>query len=986
MDETPCRQHFWRATPPSQLLTTDQLNARLAGRYVIDRLVGEGGMATVYLARDVRHNRKVALKVLKPDLGAIVGVDRFLAEIQVTANLQHPNLLPLFDSGAAEGLLFYVMPYIEGESLRARLDREKQLPVEEAVKISTAIASALDYAHRQGVIHRDLKPENILLHDGNPLVADFGIALAVSNAGGSRITQTGLSLGTPQYMSPEQATGDRVLDARSDIYSLGALTYEMLTGEPPHIGSTSQAVMARVLTERPRSIRASRASVPPHVEAAVDRALEKLPADRWRSAKEFGEALSGAKALTFTGARAPAVPAYTGVIKQLPHVPDVPPLVSRRGLGIGAAGIVVAALAGGVGAIAMRKPPAEPPSRFVIDLPDSLPLNRTTRFRQVALSRDDARAVFIFGPNYPGPVYTRRPGELQFDAIPGTESARSMVLSPKGDYLLFWPTDGSAANSGNQLMKIAIEGGAPVKIADSADVISQASWGDGDQVLFRRGDALYIVSANGGPDRLVARPDSALDQGALGWPEMLPGGKAALITILHGSDQTPDSFYVGTVSITDGKVVDLGIRGLTPHYAAGHLLYVRQDGQLFARRFEAAKLKFTGEPIAIAKDVSARRPVTPRDGGVTDLAVSETGTILFTEGGAALGGGGSGRSIVLRKAQNPQQPIFLQQPRLNYIDLRASPDGDRLALTIQDSTSAARRNIHLLTFATGQLRQFTYDGRSSQPVWSPDGKRVIYKVTNPAATPVIRYYSRAWDESDSAKAVPGADGAEAVEFPGPAGKYIAYLRGDSGATVNMLTNSDLYIAPIDSPTMARPFAATGLRERMPRFSPDGKWLAYTGHDLSQSAGVGPGLLYARQVPGLGGAVTQVSLQEGNTPLWSHDGRSLFYFSGSGGAPLVSVKVSDSKGVDVPSTSLVFSRPAPATAFGTPVTPWQVDVLPNGDFLYITSGADPNPSGASPIAGVPVGRGAVAAPTAQLPHRLIALVNWLAAPRQASVPK
>ena len=839
------------------------------------------------------------------------------------------------------------------------------------------------------MIHRDLKPENILLHDGQPLVADFGIALAVSNAGGSRVTQTGLSLGTPQYMSPEQATGDRAIDARTDIYSLGALTYEMLTGEPPHIGSTSQAVMARVLTERPRSIRASRASVPPHVEAAVDRALEKLPADRWTTAKEFGEALSGAKALALTGARTPiAVAAYTGVIKQLPHVPDVPPLVSRRGLGIGAAGIVVATLAGGVGAIAMRKPPAEPQSRFVIELPDSLPFNRNTRFRQVALSRDGARAVFIFGPNYPGPVYTRRPGELQFDAIPGTESARSMVLSPKGDYLLFWPTDAAAANVGNQLMKIAVEGGAPVKIADSADVISQASWGDGDQVLFRRGESLYLVSANGGPDRLVARPDSTLKQGALGWPEMLPGGKAALITILHGNDETPDSLYVGAVSIADGKIVDLGIRGLTPHYAAGHVLYVRQDGQLFARPFDSSKLKFTGEPIAIAKDLSVRRPASSRDGGVTDLAVSETGTILFTDGGAALGGGGggSGRSIVLRKAENPQQPIFLQQPRLMYLDLRASPDGARLALTIQDSTNAARRNIYLLTFATGQLRQFTYDGRSSQPVWSPDGNRVIYKVTNPAATPVIRYYARAWDESDSATALPGADGAEAVEFPGPSGKYIAYLRGDSGATVNDRTNSDIYIAPIDSPAAARPFAATGLRERMPRFSPDGKWLAYTGHDLSQPGAIGPGLLYARQVPGLGGAVTQVSLQDGNTPLWSRDGVTLFYFTGGGSAPLVRVRVSDSKGVDVPSTSLVFGRPAPATSFGTPVTPWQVDVLPNGDFLYITTGVDPTAGGASATAGAAAGRGAVPPPVAQLPHRLIALVNWLAASGQASTSK
>src|SRR5574342_547534 len=228
------------------------LGSALQGRYTIEREIGRGGMATVYLARDVRHNRAVALKVLNPELGAVLGVERFLAELEVTPNLQHPNLLPLFDSGDANGQLFYVMPFVDGESLRARLQREKQLPVDEAVRIATAVGSALDYAHRHGVIHRDLKPGNILLHDGQPLVADFGIALAVSNAGGDRITQTGLSLGTPHYMSPEQATGDRDIDARSDIYSLAAVLYEMLAGEPPHSGGTIQAVIAKVLTESAR--------------------------------------------------------------------------------------------------------------------------------------------------------------------------------------------------------------------------------------------------------------------------------------------------------------------------------------------------------------------------------------------------------------------------------------------------------------------------------------------------------------------------------------------------------------------------------------------------------------------------------------------------------------------------------------------------------------------------------------------------------------
>src|SRR5215216_6459729 len=233
-------------------MVRDQLQSSLLGRYTIEREVGRGGMATVYLARDLKHQRVVALKVLDPELGAILGAERFLTEIRVTAHLQHPNLLPLFDSGEADGLLYYVMPFVDGESLRARLDRETQLPVQEAVRIAAAVANALDFAHRHGVIHRDLKPDNILLQDGQPMLADFGIALAVTKAGGARITQTGLSLGTPAYMSPEQATADRTIDGRTDIYSLGAVLYEMLAGDPPHTGSTVQVVIAKVLTDRPR--------------------------------------------------------------------------------------------------------------------------------------------------------------------------------------------------------------------------------------------------------------------------------------------------------------------------------------------------------------------------------------------------------------------------------------------------------------------------------------------------------------------------------------------------------------------------------------------------------------------------------------------------------------------------------------------------------------------------------------------------------------
>ncbi len=269
-----------------------RLTTALESRYRIEREVGVGGMATVYLARDLRHDRDVGIKVLHPDLAAALGAERFLAEIKTTAKLQHPHILPLLDSGEAGGLLYYVMPYVAGESLRTRLDRETQLAVDDAVRIGREVLSALDYAHRNGVVHRDIKPENILIHEDQALVADFGIALAVSAAGGARMTQTGLSLGTPAYMAPEQAMGERAIDGRADIYALGAVLYEMLVGEAPFTGPTVQAIVARVMTESPRPVTGQRKSVPANVNAAVLRSLEKLPADRFHSAAEFSAALA----------------------------------------------------------------------------------------------------------------------------------------------------------------------------------------------------------------------------------------------------------------------------------------------------------------------------------------------------------------------------------------------------------------------------------------------------------------------------------------------------------------------------------------------------------------------------------------------------------------------------------------------------------------------------------------------------------------------
>ena len=269
----------------------ERLKSALADRYAVESEIGRGGMATVYLAHDLRHNRPIAIKVLQPELGAAVGSDRFLREIETVAGLRHPHILPLHDSGEADGLLYFVMPYVEGESVRQRLARQKQLPLEEALRITQEVADALDHAHRHGVVHRDIKPANILLDEGHAVVTDFGVARAISKAGGEKVTATGMALGTPAYMSPEQASGEEA-DERSDIYALGCVLYEMLAGEPPLTGSSPQSTAAKRLTDRPTPLPALRSTVSPELGKVLDKALERAPIDRYATAPEFAEALS----------------------------------------------------------------------------------------------------------------------------------------------------------------------------------------------------------------------------------------------------------------------------------------------------------------------------------------------------------------------------------------------------------------------------------------------------------------------------------------------------------------------------------------------------------------------------------------------------------------------------------------------------------------------------------------------------------------------
>jgi eukaryotic-like serine/threonine-protein kinase len=809
----------------------EQLNKSLIGRYTIDREIGAGGMATVYLARDERHKRAVALKVLKPELGAILGVERFLAEIQVTANLQHPNLLPLFDSGEANGLLFYVMPYVEGESLRARLEREKQLPIDEAVRIAVAVASALEYAHGHGVIHRDLKPENILLQSGQPVIADFGIALAVSNAGGARITQTGLSLGTPQYMSPEQATGDRAIDGRSDIYSLGAVTYEMLTGDAPHTGSTVQAIVAKVLTERPPSVRVARSAVPEHVAFAVDHALEKLPADRWSTAREFGEALQGrGPALTSALAARGSAGTSRGSRGRL-HDPVV---VALGAIALLAAGIVAATAAG---ALSFRGRAGAPPTaRFAITTPPGTRAVLGTPW-PAAITRDgSATAYFAELRSGAYQAFVRRSDELESRPIAGTDHATQLIFSPDGKWIAF-EADG-------KLMKVQPEGGAAIAITDAASD-NGADWSVRNEIVLGA-DAgfhgLSVVSADGGTPAEFTHPDSAHGETEHLWPVVLADGKTVLFTLWAGNLQRA-RLAVGTIG--EPRIDRLSITGIRPlGVFARRLIYIRADGVVMAVPFDVGARKVMGSAVPVLDSVI----VCSSCNGNSAIQLSLGGAAAYMRGGVTSHMVWADAHGALR-AVSPEGRAFAK--------VRLSPDGRLIAAEI---LGAGQSDIWIYDLATSTFSRLTSGGNNKSPDWTADGRNILF-TSDRSGRPAV------WTQL--------ADGSAPAEKLADAPDVSGQVISPDGHTLLVTefrdNRFDLFTVPLRGSDSAKAYpGGNSTFQAQARFSPDGRWVALVTDE--------PGEVFVRSFPDAGANV-QVSMGGGGEPVWSRDGRRLFYRSG-----------------------------------------------------------------------------------------------------------
>ncbi|MCX5767469.1 MAG: protein kinase [Gemmatimonadetes bacterium] len=798
---------------------TPRLNAALAGRYRVDREIGRGGMATVYLAEDIKHQRNVALKVLHPELGVVLGAERFLAEIRTTANLQHPNILPLYDSGAADGLVFYVMPYIEGESLRDRMTREGQLPIGDAIRLIQGAASALDYAHRHGVIHRDIKPENILLQDGQALVADFGVALAVTNAAGMRITQTGMSVGTPAYMSPEQAAAERTVDGRSDVYSLAAVMYEMLCGEAPFTGPSAAAIMSRMMTEVPRAVDARRPSVPVYVSDAVHRSLEKIPGDRFASAADFSHALDK-----------PGTGTYRAAIRSARS--------RRREVVYAVAAVVLATGAWYAGRGGARGTENEqPPSRLLMPAVD--PAFASTD-REIDISPNGDELLFKY-KRPDGRITLARQALDATDPIPFLNLPADIgnpVFGPDGKWFV------ASVAGDRHLYRQSITSGT----AESLPIRAVGFTVDGRGRIWYQNDAQELAYLDANNKSIAVKglkPNLLLMQ-------ILPSERYALME--RRPAQGAASGPIIAVDLTTGaETTVIGSETVEAYYTSGLLVYIKLDGTINAAPFDLSTRTITGSSVTVASGVASF--------AVAQFAVSRNGTLAYRPQGP--------RNIVLL---NRTGQTLTTVPGADFSHSpKFSPDGRRIAF---DVTDADGRDVWLYDVGSRALTRTTFAGNGHDVAWSPDGHSIAFLSARAGTLGIFSKRADGSTQSDSllTSSQIGYSGTWLKD-----GKslltVVLNLKAKSGSDIALVRNGGH--GPIE------PVLATEYEELYPMLSPDERWLAYSSDQSGRQE------VYVRPF-GREGDQAQVSLAGGTEPVWSKDGKELFFRTFDKGTPVLAV--------------------------------------------------------------------------------------------------
>ncbi|MBI3983446.1 MAG: serine/threonine-protein kinase, partial [Gemmatimonadetes bacterium] len=714
-------------------------------------------------------------------------------------------------------------PYLEGESLRDRLSREKQLPIEDAVQLTTEVAAALAYAHSRGVIHRDIKPENILLTGGAAVVADFGIARAVTAAGGGRLTETGLSLGTPQYMSPEQATAERELDGRSDIYSLGCVLYEMLAGEPPHTGPTTQAVIAKVLTDEPRRLRLTRSTVPPHIEFAVHKALAKLPADRFGTATLFTEGLTkaGSGALSLPMAESVGLGQEAG--RRSPRTTAIRRLSPATPWAVAAVAVLMA------GWMAFKPRPEPPVVRLTLRLPRDAPLANSVG-ENLAVSPDGSRIAYVARVGDRTQLYVRPLDQLGAVPIPGTMDGITPDFSPDGRWILY--------QDGKRLARVPLAGGPVRTVHAGLSLYYGFSWAADDSIIFSSGSALLIVSASGGVARLVASADSSRNENFRG-PEFLPDGRAALFTIRTPGDVDRSALVVRRT----GEVKRFDQSGNVAGYVEpGYVVLATTAGTVAAFPFDLRRLAFRGAEVPVVEGVDLSPGGTP-----SRVAVSREGLLVYATG--------VGRPELVQVTRGGVVRD-LAVDALSVSGPRLSPDGRSVLVQMR---LAERVGTWLYGLAD---RSVTLVAQGDQQIWARDGRRITYRVWNGGEGSFLNLVAA--DGNSPPESLLAAPRIAPGDFT-PDGGTLVYASTVDG-------KSSLWYARQDSGSVPTQLVRNAFNNRAPSLSPDGRWVAYVSDESGREE------VYVRAFPGPG-ARWQISMDGGTEPKWSGSGREIFYRSG-----------------------------------------------------------------------------------------------------------
>jgi tRNA A-37 threonylcarbamoyl transferase component Bud32 len=851
----------------------DRLTEALSNRYRIERELGQGGMATVYLAQDLKHDRKVALKVLKPELAAVLGAERFVVEIKTTASLQHPHILPLFDSGSADGFLYYVMPFIKGETLRDQLNRETQLSVAEAVRIAGDVADALDHAHQQGVIHRDIKPENILLANGRPMVADFGIALAVSAAAGGRMTETGLSLGTPHYMSPEQATAEKEVTARSDIYSLGSVLYEMLTGNPPHTGASAQQIIMKIVTEDAQPVTRVRKAVPPNVAAAVAKSLQKLPADRFESSAAFARAL--------------ADPGFRG-----DQTADAAAGPQRVGRGWKLAAATLALVVVGMAALAgwaLRRTDGEIRD---LGLPPNAPIQMAGQFRTYTVARDGSFIVYLARVGDVTQLWYRSLRGTDTRPIPGTEGAGGTPrLSPDGTRVVF--------QVAGEMKLAALAGGAVTTIGRAQDPHGGEWLADG-RLFFADNDGRLLRWIDPGAGSVRELPITyCVNPQLIGPDRVLCGGGADHFAFVISLDRPDHKVPIrqSKSTPTSGPAVLVGshFRIIDGRY----LVYMSVDGTLMGTRITDLDSLAFGRSVPLV-------PMVRRNSysGVGQFDIADNGTLTYVPGINADVG-----RLVRMTRDGRLMPLPMDAAA--YLRFTPSPDGRQLAAVAQ-----GRQHQELTVFDLEGGTRETLDTAFylGAPAWSPDGSALAYRRSDDPDEEFLLL--RRLDSPDRPVTL-------LSDRPPLALQVSSWLALDSLLVGRLSSQGGAVI--VDPTRTPATVDSVGILAFFVSLSPDRRWIAYQI----------PGVTGVHLQPWPARDRRYLVDADGTEPRWASS-TELVYLSQYRAAGVIAASVYRAR-IDPKARSPVGSRELIVRDPRFADTPgWSTATTPNGELIYLQS--------------------------------------------------